>query len=347
MKRIGIGLLAAVLTTGALGGCSVKRDDTSNTAPPAATSAASGTEAGGTQAVPSLEGKRIGISIIGTDHHWDRTAFESAIARVKALGGEPISVQAGRKTEQHISDIENLIQQKPDAIVSILGDAPVLAPVFKKVTDAGIPLFTIDQPSRYSINNVTSDNYYIGGALAREIAEGMRGKGKILVFNGFKSVRVCNIRYNQLVEVLKDYPEVQIIKPELQDVPTGTVEDASRKVTDMLSRYSKGEIDAVWACWDIPQIGAAQAIDRAGRNEIKVYGIDGDPTAVDMIADPKSSYTATMAQQPGEIGKASITNVALYLAGRKDAVPGTTYFQPILVNKANVAVTKPQLFGTK
>jgi ribose transport system substrate-binding protein len=357
--HLGLALVGA-LTVSLLAGCSLQREPAAPTAAPAAASAPTAAPAAPAAAkptaapaaasadiqnVPRLDGKKIGISIIGTDHHWDRNAFEGATNMVTQLGGTPIAVQAERNSQKHIADLENLIQQKPDAIISILGDAKALDPVFKKVHDAEIPLFTVDQPSPYSMNNVTSDNYYIGEALGRTIAEDMHGKGNLLVFNGFTSVRVCQIRYNELREVLKDYPGIQIIQPELQDIAPGTVEDARRKITDTLNRLPAGQIDAVWACWDIPEIGAAQAIDEAGRKEIKVYGIDGDPNAVDMVAAPNSSYTATMAQLPLQIGQASAANVARYLAGQKAAVPGTTYFQPFLVTKANANEAKTKLFG--
>jgi len=261
---------------------------------------------------------------------------------VGELGGESIAVSAERDGAKMISNLENLITQKPDAIVSILGDAAALAPVFKKIEDAGIPLFTVDQASEHSINNVTSDNFFIGSTVARTLAEDMGGKGKVVVFNGFKSVGVCQIRYNMLVEVLKIYPNVEILQPELQDVSANTVEDAKRKMTDILNKYPEDEgIKAVWACWDVPMTGAAQAVDESGREEVKVYGIDGDPTAIDMIADPESSYTATMAQQPHEIGKQSARNIAMYLAG--DDIPGTTYFEPLLTNKSNWAEVKETL----
>lgn len=327
----------------ALSGCSLKTPEASSPAAPV--TAPEGAAPSATADIPKLTGKRIGISIVGTDHYWDRTAYESAIAEVKALGGTPLAVQAGRSGPQQITDLENLVAQKPDAIISILGDAAALAPEFKKITDAGIPLFTMDQPSTQSTNNVTSDNYRVGETVMRTMAEDMGGKGNILLFNGFTSTRVCNLRYEQFQAVLKDYPNVKILQPELQDVIPGTVEDARRKTTNAMQRYPKGKIQAVAAsCWDVPGIGAAQAIKAAGRSEIKVYGNDGDPNALALVCDPNSAYQADMAQQPGKIGQTSAQNVALHLGGKK--VPLTTYFDPILVNKENCAQTMP-LLGLK
>jgi len=341
-------LLALLVVAIGLTACSTKSEDNQGGAnpaevaqEPAAAGGSKGTDAaagGGAAAdadVPELAGKTVGISAIGTDHHWDRTAFNAMKARVEELGGKAIPVDAERDNQKAIGGLENLISQKPDAVIQMLGDANVLNPTLEKVREAGIPLFTVDFASPHSINNSTSDNYAIGSGIARTLAEDIGGEGNILVFNGFKGVRVCNIRYNMLREVLKDYPDVKILQPELQDVIPNTVEDARKKTRNALSRYPKGEIDAVWACWDIPMVGAAQAIDQAGRSEIKVYGIDGDPTALELIADPKSSYTATMAQRPDVIGAASINNVARYLAGQKDGVPRTTYIDPVLVTKDN------------
>ncbi len=344
-------VLPVVLMSGLLlTSCSLKQN--SDGATVTATSAGPVANASGPQSaaakpaadVPSLAGKKIGISIVGTEHYWDRNAYESAQAEIKRLGGTPIAVQAGRVGSQQIADLENLVSQKPDAIISILGDAAALAPEFQKIKHAGIPLFTMDQPSPLSVNNVTSDNYRVGETVMRTMAEDMGGKGNILLFNGFTSTRVCNLRYEQFQAVLKDYPDVHILQPELQDVIPGTVEDARQKTADALSRYPKGQIQAIDAsCWDIPGVGAAQAVAAAGRSEIKIYGNDGDPSALSLVCDPKSSYQADMAQQPKLIGKQSADNVALYLGGKKDLVKRTTYFDPILVTKDNCSQIMPSL----
>lgn len=347
MKRTLTCLLAVLAVTPALAACSVKSDtdEGGSAAANDADATATTTTADGAADIPSLAGKRVAVSAIGTDHHFDRTAFNAMRDRIKDLGGEPVLVDAERDNQKAIAGLENLIAQKPDAIIQMLGDAEVLNPTLAKVREAGIPLFTVDFASPHSLNNSTSDNYVIGSTLARTIAEDMGGKGNILAFNGFKGVRVCNIRYNQLREVLKDYPDIKILQPELQDVIPNTVEDARKKTRNALARYGEGEIDAVWACWDIPMVGAATAIDQADRDEIKVYGIDGDPTALDLLEDPESSFTADMAQRPAVLGTTSIDNVALYLGGKEGAVPRTSYTEPQLVDKSTIGEHKADLLG--
>ncbi len=300
---------------------------------------ASAAQADDVPANMSLKGKTIGITAVGTDHYWDLKAYQGAIEEVKRLGGTPVALDAGRKDSQQVAQIQTLIAQKPDAIIEQLGNLDVLNPWLKKIKDAGIPLFTIDTATPLAINNTTSNNFYIGESIAVQMVQDMGGKGNVVAFNGFYSVPVCAIRYDEMKEVLKYFPEVKIIQPELRDVIPNTVQSAYRDVSDMLTKYpDKGSISAIWACWDVPQVGATQAIESAGRTEVKTYGIDGSPDVVKMVVDPKSAAAAVMAQQPSEIGKTSVDNVAKYLNGDKDIAP-FTYVPAVLITKANAAET--------
>jgi ribose transport system substrate-binding protein len=295
------------------------------------------------QDVPSLKGKRIGITVIGTEHYWDLKAYQGQIDEVKRLGGTAIALDGGRNDSRQISQIQTLIAQKPDVIVEQLGDGPVLQPWLKKIRAAGIPLFTVDTISPYSINDTTSDNYGIGEKLALQLASDIKGKGDILVFNGFYSVPVCAIRYDELKLVLRAFPDIHIIQPELRDVIPNTVQNAYSQVTDMLQKYpKKGDIAAVWSAWDVPQVGATQAIVAAHRTEVRTYGVDGSPDVVKMVADPNSPASAVAAQQPYLIGKTAIDNVARYLAGDHD-LPPYTFIPSILVTKENATDAAKEL----
>ncbi len=284
----------------------------------------------------TLEGKTIGVTVIGTDHHWDLMAYQGQLDEIERLGGEAIALDAGRNDQTQVSQIQTLIAQKPDAIIEQLGNIDVLDPWLKKVVDADIPLFTVDTATPHAINNTTSNNYNIGAELALQMVQDMGGEGKILVFNGFYSVPVCKIRYDQLKYVLENFPEMEVIEPELRDVIPNTVQGAHSDVTDMLTKHGEDSgLKAVWACWDVPMVGATQAIEAAGRTEVKTYGVDGSPEYVEMVADPESPAAAVAAQQPYEIGKQAVQNVARYLGGQD--VPPFSFVPAVLINKENVA----------
>ncbi len=296
----------------------------------------------GAAEVPPLTGKRIGISTAGTDHFFDLHAYNAAIEEVKRLGGEPIAVDAGRNDGKLVSQLQTLVAQKPDAIIQILGTLTVIDPWLKKARDAGIPVLTIDVGSASSINNSTSDNWAIGKDLALQLVSDIGGEGKIVVFNGFYGVTPCAIRYDQLRNVIKYFPKIEIVQPELRDVIPNTVQDAFSQITALLSRYpEKGSIKAVWSAWDIPQLGATQALTAAGRTEIKTYGVDGSPEVLQLVADPNSPAAADVAQQPAELGRAAVRNAARHLAGQH--LPRETYVPALLANKENVLEVEKKL----
>ncbi|UNZ52997.1 MULTISPECIES: sugar ABC transporter substrate-binding protein [Agrobacterium] len=305
------------------------------------TQAVSGSQAFAEQEL-SLKGKRIGISATGTDHFFDLQAYNAQIEEVKRLGGEPIAVDASRNDGKLVSQLQTLIAQKPDAIVQLLGTLSVIDPWLKKARDAGIPVFTIDVGSTNSLNNATSDNWGIGKDLALQLVSDIGGEGNIVVFNGFYGVTPCAIRYDQLVNVTKYFPKVKIIQPELRDVIPNTVQDAFTQITAILSKYpEKDSIKAIWSAWDIPQLGATQALVAAGRTEIKTYGVDGSPEVLQLVADANSPAAADVAQQPAELGRTAIRNVARYLAG--ETLPRETYVPALLANKVNVGEVSKKL----
>ena len=73
----------------------------------------------------SLEGKRIGVAVVGTQHFWDREAFNGATSTVEKLGGEVVPVDGGRDNQVHADNHDVLLANKVDAVISILGDGAV------------------------------------------------------------------------------------------------------------------------------------------------------------------------------------------------------------------------------
>ncbi|MBP0948872.1 sugar ABC transporter substrate-binding protein [Pseudomonas alliivorans] len=285
--------------------------------------------------VPSLAGKRIAISMTGTSHYFDIKAFQAQVDEVKRLGGTPITLDAGRNDKNLVNQLQTVITQKPDAVIQTLGTLSVIDPWLRRISKAGIPLFTIDAPSQYSLNNTTSDNIATGKALAGQLIKDAGGKGNILVFNGFYGVPVCAIRYDQLKLALKDHPELKVIEPELRDVIPNTVQDAYSQVSALLNKYPKGSVSAIWSAWDIPQLGASKALIDAGRTEIKTYGVDGTPEVLELLGRSDSPIGAVVAQQPVLIGKTAVQNVARYLAGQRD-LPKETQVPTLLTTAGNL-----------
>ena len=118
----------------------------------------------------------------------------------------------------------------------------------------------------------------------------------------------------------------------------GGIADSRAKMEAILAANpEKGSIDAVWAAWDQPALGALQAIEAAGRTGegIVIVGIDANPQAREAIA-AGGNFEASMAQDFVGIGAATADAVARTLKG--ETIKQSVIYVPTkLVTAANVA----------
>ena len=147
LPKHSLAISAAILATGiALTGCAATPPDTK-------TPAANGEL--------SLAGKVVGIAVVGTQHFWDREAFQGAIDEVERLGGTVITTDGGRDNTVHAQNHEVFLSQGVDAVITILGDDSV-EPKLAELKSAGIPVFGVDRDSSSAVNNSQSDNEVAG-----------------------------------------------------------------------------------------------------------------------------------------------------------------------------------------
>lgn len=250
---------------------------------------------------------------------------------VKELGGEMIIVDGHWDNQLHADNHEQLRVENVDAVISILCDDKV-EPKFKALEDTGIPIFTVDHTSRYSINNTTSDNYYMGTTIGRLMADAVGGKGTVAVFNAFENaLRICEIRAKLWKFVMQDYPNIKVLEPELKETFANAPEDARIKTLELLKKHPVGDLDAIHiGCWDQPAIGVVQALYETGRTEIKVTGLDAGPDTLEIMIKEESPLVANVAQQPFKIGFTAAMNAARFLSG--ESLLPQSYVDVIPVN---------------
>ena len=282
----------------------------------------SGGDAAGTAEGP-LSGKTIGVAVSGTQNFWDREVFESAIAEVESLGGIVVQTDGGQDTNVHADNHEIFLSQQVDAVITILGDDAV-APKIKALDDAGIPVFGVDAAYDSVINNVQIDNEEVGSEIARILGDHLGGTGQVAVFNGLsEQFSFCGQRYDGWKNTLTaEYPEIEILQPELKDGFNNTVEDARQQTVTLLERYPEGAIDAIHvACWDQPALGVIQGIEEKGRGDVVSTAIDALPEIRVIMQEENSPHIGDIAQQPRKSGALAAQNVAKFFTdGEVEAI---------------------------
>lgn len=237
------------------------------------------------------------------------------------------------------SRVEDATTSGANAIVLVSVDPAQIQDQVDKAKAAGVPVITIDgAKNASSVLNVTSDNYVLGETMTKFLFDQIGNKGNIVRF--FYSAHPgVHQRELALDAALKANPDVKQVADHYVAVP-GQVDD-SRAAMDamLLANPGDGAINAVWAGWDEPGIGAQLAVEASGRKGIVIAGIDGNPQAIELIKGC-TAYVGTVRQGFGEMANIAATELNTILAGGP-ASADELYAPVELITRESLGVTCP------
>lgn len=236
----------------------------------------------------------VGYSQIGAESEW-RTGNTASIKETAAdLQVELIFSDGQQKQENQIRAIRTFIAQQVD----VIGVSPVVETgwdsVFQEAKDAGIPIILVDRradvPDDLYAAYLGSDFVEEGKNAARVMVDLLEGEGKIVELVGTVGSAPAIDRYAGFREIIKDYPEIEIIASESGDFTRAKGEEV---MGDLLQIHGD-EIDAVYAHNDDMAIGAIRAIEAYGLKpgqDIKIVSIDAIRDAFQAMIDGKLNAT--------------------------------------------------------
>jgi ABC-type sugar transport system substrate-binding protein/ABC-type branched-subunit amino acid transport system substrate-binding protein len=180
----------------------------------------------------------------------------------QGLLAKPLLFSATNDANQQITDIENFIEQKPDAIVTEpLGRAASTA-VIKRAIDAGIPVILCANgiESEDFTTRVDIDFYEVAYKSGDGLAKLMGGKGNVIFFNGIAGVDSTETWRAAAMDALSKYPDIKVIAEEYAQWNIAT---AKQKMEALMAAHP--QIDGVWAGGGEMVLGAALAYEDAGK----------------------------------------------------------------------------------
>lgn len=218
---------------------------------------------------------------------------------------------------QLASRIEDVVSSKTDAIILVSTDPNQVKTQLQSAFDAKIPVFGCD--SGYidgMMVNATSDNYAMGEMMSKYLFEDLMGKKGTVIALTYRPHPGVAKRCEAFDKTIKNYPNIKLITEQNIAVP-GPIENSRKAMENLiLSNSAKGSITAVWAAWDEPAIGAAQALKDAGRSEVIVTGVDGNSQATQMIKQG-TNLKATVAQNFDGMAKIVVDDMVNMFAGKQ------------------------------
>lgn len=175
--------------------------------------------------------------------------------------------------------MEQMINEKYDAIILQATDAAGLAASTDKAEAAGIPVITCNlDADTVHTGLVAAVDIEAGEQIAERIGESLGGSGKVVIISATPgATKGENIDKGFKAVMEEKYPDIEILDEQSGEWLT---ENANTVMNDFITKYS--EIDAVLCHNDAMAEGAAEAVKAAGK-EMQIWGVDGESKMLDYI----------------------------------------------------------------
>lgn len=221
--------------------------------------------------------------------------------------------------ERQIGQMQAMVASKPDVIIVQPTDNAALAEPLKAANAAGIPVVAYDQyiDGGRLAAYVTSDNRQAGYLDGEYLAAQFPGQVPLkLVLVEYPLVSSTVERLNGFLDALRDNGKpFKILKTYQAVEPV-----AGRKAGEAILRDfpTRGSIDAIFTVNDGGGLAMVDVLAKAGRDEIAVASIDGDPVSVENIRARRLTRIDS-AQFCGPLGAAAMKAAYAVVRGQSVA----------------------------
>ena len=210
---------------------------------------------------------------------------------------------------------EAAITDKAAAIICDNAGADASIEAIQKAYDAGIPTFLIDREinqTGLAVSQIVADNAQGAAAIAEVWVEAMNYEGKYAELLGLESDTNCHVRSDNYHAVIDEYPDLEMVA---QQSANWDQTEAYEKTEAILQ--ANPEITGIICGNDTMACGAVQACIDAGRDDIKIIGLDGSDDAGNYIKS--GNMVGTALQQIALITETAVKEADDYLNGTAPA----------------------------
>ncbi len=254
---------------------------------------------------------------------WRVTNQKDMEASAERLGVKLISIDANQDPAKQLADIQNMLAQKPDALILSPLESKALVPAIRMCEQGNVPLIVIDrtieaEPGKGVYKTeITQSHVLSGEKLAEKAIELLTAKygeprGNVVHVQGMAGA-------SPVIDANKGWDSVMAKYPKIKNVATAdagfTTEGGLKVMEDFLQRFPKGQIDIVRSDYSAMTVGAIQAIKNAGRDEILGYvvGEGGHYLAIEAVI---AGDIARETQTPPYFGELALKSALDILAGK-------------------------------
>ncbi len=196
-----------------------------------------------------------------------RAAFENEAKKCKNIT-KIIYTDANNDSAKAISDMNSLIAQRVNVIVTFVDSGPALLPTIKKATAAGIAVVPyVAGPGGTSgvdyADQVGEDIVTYGTNLANWTIKAMGGKGNLLMLGGTAGNGYSQGVYNGVVAAVKAHPGVTLLNADGFEATNWEPGMTQQVVAGDITKY--GQIDGIVSDYGGGSVGGIRAFIAANK----------------------------------------------------------------------------------
>lgn len=217
---------------------------------------------------------------------------------------------ANQDLNKQLSDVEDFITKKVDAIIISPVDSKGVQAAIIKAEKAGIPVITVDVAAEGVpvVTHVATDNYAGGVEAGKLMGKLLNGKGKVAIID-YPALQSVVARVDGFKKGLADTPDVKIVA-----IQTGiTRAEALTVAQNMMQAHP--DLNGLFGFGDDAALAAVIAAKSARNDNIKIIGFDGMKEARDAVDNDKT-FVAVIRQYPDQMGAKAIDAAVDHLNGK-------------------------------
>ena len=294
------------------------------------------TEAQASSETAGGEGYVVALCNYSIGNSWRAQMEQEFVAEAEKLKAEGVVSEyyitnSNEDINKQISDMQDLITKKVDAIVITAASPTALAPVVEEAAEAGIKVVSFDNvvETDEQVATVGIDEKEFGRIGAEWLVDKLDGKGKIVVLNGIAGTATDSLRWGGAEEVFKQYPDIEILG---SANASWDYAQGKAAMESMLSAYP--EIDGVWSQGGAMTQGAIDAFIAAGRDLVPMTS-EGNNGAIRAWIENKDKGLSCIAPSNPTYTSAEALRVVIKALNGED-IPGNVVMDIETVTEENV-----------
>ncbi|ELY2737988.1 ribose ABC transporter substrate-binding protein RbsB [Cronobacter dublinensis] len=236
---------------------------------------------------------------------------DGAQKEAEKLGYDLVVLDSQNNPAKELANVQDLTVRGTKLVLINPTDSDAVGNAVKMANQAKIPVITLDRMAAKGdvVSHIASDNI-AGGKIAGNYIAKQAGDGaKVIELQGIAGTSAARERGEGFKQAV-DAHKLNALASQPADF------DRTKGLNVMQNLLTAHpDVKAVFAQNDEMALGALRALQTAGKTDVMVVGFDGTADGVKAVQDGKMS--ATVAQQPEQIGVIGVQTADKVLKGEK------------------------------